>query len=468
TSAGALDTGTISFTGYDWAEIVLINARSSRNAINDSVFVAFNGDTTNTNYVGFENASYPFGSGFERSIHVVPGLTASANFQGQGQWRINAPAGSEYKIAAAAGSNPDPYNTTQGTGRNYSVIWQNTAAITRIELKPDNSPQTFQSGTRFMVVGWRKEAVGGGGGSGITVNTRQLIYQKTLTANGAFDTNDTPDIGSTTLTGYDKLEVEMLLQGTVANTFDVVHMYLNNDTTDANYQSIVNEFEGFFIQTAAPRIGYAAASTSTDGVNSPLWSPFLVSIPDCATTNRVKHIQTINQAIQLTATRISGVAGAVEWANTAAITRIQVRTDNHPTDAFVTGSQIRVYGIKNQTVGGWSEVSGTTTNATATTLASISVPAGDAVVVKAIVVGKKDDESAGAARELLIAARRATAGNVTQIGVAHGTLVEDSAGTPAIDADVDTGTQTVRIRVTGIASETWRWIARYEVARTSA
>lgn len=274
TSAASFDTGTISLTGYDYCEVLLMNARSSRAAVNDSVFVAFNADATNGNYEG-AGPSGINGAGFQRSATVVSGTTATANWNGNAAWRIFDPAGDKFKTMISY-NQADFNNASSAFVRQGVVMWKNTAAITRIQMTTDGGT-TFQAGTRFVVVGFKKETYGGS----------------------------------------------------------------------------------------------------------------------------------------------------------------------------------------------FQEATGTTTNATATTLASISVSAGEAVSVKAHIIGKKDDETAGAARELLIAARRASGGNVTQIGTAHGTLIEDSAGTPAIDADVDTATQTVRLRVTGIASETWRWTARYDVARSA-
>lgn len=109
----------------------------------------------------------------------------------------------------------------------------------------------------------------------------------------------------------------------------------------------------------------------------------------------------------------------------------------------------------------------TTTDATQTTLFSHEVAEGETVVFWASVVGQIANLSASAGRVLWVVARRASGGNVTLVGSVQGdSIQEDSAGTPAITLDVDTSTQTVRIRVTGIASETWTWYANYNVSTT--
>ena len=106
-----------------------------------------------------------------------------------------------------------------------------------------------------------------------------------------------------------------------------------------------------------------------------------------------------------------------------------------------------------------------TTNATATTLASVAVAEDEAVTVVATISGAIADYSAAIGGTVTTVARRVAAGNVTQVGSVTTDVQEDSGGSPTFTADVDTTTQTVRIRVTGVASETWNWRAKYEVLR---
>jgi hypothetical protein len=110
-----------------------------------------------------------------------------------------------------------------------------------------------------------------------------------------------------------------------------------------------------------------------------------------------------------------------------------------------------------------------TTNNTTTTLYSLVIAEGQGVALKGFVLGVKSDESAGAGRALEVCVRRASGGNVTIIGsVQYSTLQEDSSGSPTIEVDVDTGTQTVRVRVTGITSEVWNWKVRGETMVVAA
>lgn len=101
----------------------------------------------------------------------------------------------------------------------------------------------------------------------------------------------------------------------------------------------------------------------------------------------------------------------------------------------------------------------TTTDATATVIYSTpAVATGEAVVVKALVVGKKSDGTAAAGIEKIATFRRQAAGNVTLVGAVQGTTQTDGV-TPAITIAANTTAQTAEVKVTGIAEETWLWEA---------
>jgi len=102
----------------------------------------------------------------------------------------------------------------------------------------------------------------------------------------------------------------------------------------------------------------------------------------------------------------------------------------------------------------------TTSGNTISTAASFPLDELQAMTLTAQVQGYKSDFTAGAWVTCKYGARRAAAGNITAIGsVVTDTLQEDSGGTPAITLDVDTTSQTMRLRVTGITAETWYWKA---------
>ena len=97
-----------------------------------------------------------------------------------------------------------------------------------------------------------------------------------------------------------------------------------------------------------------------------------------------------------------------------------------------------------------------TTDGTTTQVAELKVNEGEVVGYFGIIVGSKDDESAGFVARFEGCARRAAAGNVTAVGTPLLTIYETSAGTNAT-ITADTTNQTVDFNVVGIAAENWRW-----------
>ena len=100
-----------------------------------------------------------------------------------------------------------------------------------------------------------------------------------------------------------------------------------------------------------------------------------------------------------------------------------------------------------------------TANATVTKIVGIPLAVLEAGVVEALVIGFKTDATAGIFRHICGGFRRAAAGNVTSIGTATGTDVEDSAAAPAVTIAANTTTQEIELRVAGVAAETYRWEA---------
>lgn len=106
----------------------------------------------------------------------------------------------------------------------------------------------------------------------------------------------------------------------------------------------------------------------------------------------------------------------------------------------------------------------TTADATVTTIASITIAELQMATITATMNGRKSDYSAAIGGTLNAVVRRATGGNVTLVGSVTTDIHEDSPGTPTFTLDIDTGTQTARFRVTGIAAESWVWTVNYKVA----
>lgn len=99
-----------------------------------------------------------------------------------------------------------------------------------------------------------------------------------------------------------------------------------------------------------------------------------------------------------------------------------------------------------------------TTNNTATTLWSVSVPEGSIITLFALMSGLRDDHSEGVGGTLVAALRRDVGGNVTVIGSVTAVVQDDSGGSPTYTVDADTSNQLARIRVTGETSKNINWL----------
>ena len=100
-----------------------------------------------------------------------------------------------------------------------------------------------------------------------------------------------------------------------------------------------------------------------------------------------------------------------------------------------------------------------TLDATVTTLASVVVNTTESIVLRAKVIGAQIGHTNAVGGDLMIVARR-DAGNITIVGVVDTSV--KSSSTATFTADVDIGTQSVRIRVTGVIATTYNWVCTFE------
>ena len=101
-------------------------------------------------------------------------------------------------------------------------------------------------------------------------------------------------------------------------------------------------------------------------------------------------------------------------------------------------------------------ITATTTNATTINLWTRAVPAGGAVMLQAHVIAVRDDGSAAAGRRVFALARRPTSGVAVLVGSDNTTMTISDVSGVSIDVDVDTSTNALRLRWTGLASQTWK------------
>ena len=97
-----------------------------------------------------------------------------------------------------------------------------------------------------------------------------------------------------------------------------------------------------------------------------------------------------------------------------------------------------------------------TTDNTASSLLSISIPSGKGIFATAFVGCKQVDESDASAFQVVAAASNAS-GTSALKGTPNVVAVESAAAT-VCTFDVDDTTDTLRLRVTGITGETWDWV----------
>ncbi len=100
-----------------------------------------------------------------------------------------------------------------------------------------------------------------------------------------------------------------------------------------------------------------------------------------------------------------------------------------------------------------------TTDATNQILLEIPVAAGSAVVAQGIVNGTKSDWSDSQGGNFVFQASRESAGNVTIVG---SNVIQVSGSAATFFCTVDTGTQTMRVIVNGVASTTYNWGSTYQ------
>lgn len=111
------------------------------------------------------------------------------------------------------------------------------------------------------------------------------------------------------------------------------------------------------------------------------------------------------------------------------------------------------------------EANTTTSDATATTAASVSMAEDTAYLVTAHIVGAQDDYSDALGVFIWGVFKRASGGNVTLVGSLQGTVQEDSSASPTATLTANTTNQTVDIDVTGVAAEDWSWRVMYTWVR---
>lgn len=183
--------------------------------------------------------------------------------------------------------------------------------------------------------------------SASTILTHTVIWEKTLSGAGLFDTDDAPDIGSTGLeSGYDYLIIRGQIRSATSGEADNCGFLFNNDFTQANYFS--SYLMGFDTTTAhaeadtpfyAMLVPGATATANTFGIIE-----FIILDYE---SSKIKNVEGLWSFRGTTTLRRDGIGG-LDWESAAAITRIEVGNDG--AENFATGSWLQIIGVKAETV----------------------------------------------------------------------------------------------------------------------
>ena len=161
---------------------------------------------------------------------------------------------------------------------------------------------------------------------------RQLIETIENTTAGKFDFNNIP-------AGFNRLIIMGSFRSDAAVTVDNIYIYLNADTTAANYHTQINETNnGSAVSSESP----IPLISRSSGASSPAnyYTTVMIVIEDYAGSN-IKTATCIENVQQNTDDMRAGVVCVVS-AITAAVTRVRIQTDNDPTNQLF--GTLRLYG----------------------------------------------------------------------------------------------------------------------------
>lgn len=179
---------------------------------------------------------------------------------------------------------------------------------------------------------------------GAKIWAEQLIYEKTLSADGTFDTDVADDTGRTGISGYKDLYIE-ICGFSSDGTSRVYYMLANGVASGANYRNQAVAFTTTisYGNTDSARAGSATQNDDGNAVDvSRIW------ISDYANTTKNK-IATVLQSRRDSATVQATELDSWVFESTSAITRIQFTVDT--VTNFEQGAYLRIWGKRNVTVG---------------------------------------------------------------------------------------------------------------------
>ncbi|TFZ81701.1 collagen-like protein [Candidatus Macondimonas diazotrophica] len=178
------------------------------------------------------------------------------------------------------------------------------------------------------------------------ISVRELLYEKTLAADGGFDTDEWWP-GGTLPNNYDSFEMEAVLRGAGASDIRLVHLFFNGDTTVANYKYATDY--GGNVSTGGtgdgPRVGYIPATTAVANA----FSPIRIQILNPSNTSYMKVALAESFDRRDSSNTFLRQHGFV-WESVSAINRIVLGPSTGPSDYYTASSYAKLYGLKTMTV----------------------------------------------------------------------------------------------------------------------
>lgn len=166
--------------------------------------------------------------------------------------------------------------------------------------------------------------------------SRVCIHNEVLSSDGNFDVSSISQ-------DYDNLELVLKLRMTVSDVGDQNYIYLNNDTTNTNYdhhfyQTYSGGQAGFFGDSPTIFNGPAATSpTNAWGFSTAIIRDYTAAIEKIVDFRSYYHRDS-NVLMQR--------YGMVVWLSTSAINRITIQPDGYSTDKLLSGSRLQIFGVK--------------------------------------------------------------------------------------------------------------------------
>ena len=133
--------------------VVRASIRSDRSAVEDWLFIKFNGLTTNRSYTRLTGSGSAAASGRSTTgivLGEINAATATANTFSNQEIYIPSYTASQNKPMSGIGMQED--NAAAAYMMASAGLWSNTSAITEINLYPETGPN-FVSGSSFYLYG---------------------------------------------------------------------------------------------------------------------------------------------------------------------------------------------------------------------------------------------------------------------------------------------------------------------------